>query len=122
VELIQIEQQDPRDTAVHTGGSLQELDPVAVRQMQVGGYQRHVLAVASQHMKLGDTVRRRACGQYSIVRSEPAIQRCHSGAHVAGIAAHDQQYGSWFSHGEAILSAVSVRRSAGFDSKGRPPV
>jgi hypothetical protein len=37
VELIQIEQQDPRDTAVHTGGSLQELDPVAVRQMQVGG-------------------------------------------------------------------------------------
>jgi len=52
---------------VQTGGLLQELDPVAVWQVQVGGYQRDVLAVASQHLKLGDTVRRRACGQYSII-------------------------------------------------------
>jgi hypothetical protein len=75
VELIQIKQQDPRDTAVQISGALQELDPVAVWQVQVRGYQRHLLAVSSQHLKLGDTVRRRACGQYSIVRSEPTVQR-----------------------------------------------
>ena len=75
VELIQIKQQDPRDTAVQTGGALQKLDPVAVWQVQVGCYQRHMLAVASQHLKLGDTVSRRARGQYSIVRPEPTVQR-----------------------------------------------
>jgi hypothetical protein len=75
MKLIQIEQQDPRNTAVHTGGSLQKLDPIAVRQVQVGGYQRHLFAVASQHLKLGDAVSRRACGQYSIVRAEPTVQR-----------------------------------------------
>jgi hypothetical protein len=75
VELIQIEQQDPYDTVVQTGGSFQELDSVPVWQIQVGSHQRHLLAAASQPSQLGETVRGRTCGQYSIVRSKPAVQR-----------------------------------------------
>jgi hypothetical protein len=75
VELIQVEQQDARDALVQTSGPLQELDPVPVWQVQVGGHQRHLLPHASQPGQFADRLGGRRCGQYPIVQSEPATQR-----------------------------------------------
>ena len=72
--VIQVEQQDPGDTTVQTCSPFQELDPIPVWQVQVGGHQRHLLVATSQLRQLDKTVRGRTCGQYSIVRPEPVVQ------------------------------------------------
>ena len=60
---------------VQTCGPLQELDPVPVRQVQVGGHQRHLLGAASQPPQLSETVCAETRRQYPIVRPEPTVQR-----------------------------------------------
>jgi hypothetical protein len=57
VIVIRVEQQEPRDPVVESGGPLQELDPVPVGQVQVGGDQRRLFVGAGQRGQLGETVR-----------------------------------------------------------------
>ena len=75
VVLIQVEQQDPCDTSVQTCGPLQELDPVPVRQVQIGGHQRHLLGTASQPPSSARPSAAEPAVSTPIVRPEPAVQR-----------------------------------------------
>ena len=119
VVVIQVKQQDPRDTVVQTGGPLQKLHAIPIRQMQVGGHQRHLLAAASQLLQLGNSVGGRTCGQYSIVQpnrrsSADAVVRTSFGSPPT-----ISNMGAGAVAGEAIVSDIH-RRSAGFH--GMPSV
>ena len=52
VVLVHIEQQDPGKTAVQTCGPFQELDPVAVRKVQVDRHKGQIVPAGSQRVQL----------------------------------------------------------------------